>query len=89
MAWAWLREIPRVLKGKLPGGRCLIVIGTEGTTFREEQLDIPQAQAEHVIQPDSVADDLGGKAITVARVGRRLHTASLAGLQSDGETRLT
>jgi hypothetical protein len=42
-----------------------------------------------VIQPDGVADDLGGKSMTIARVGRRLHAASLAGRQPAGETRLT
>jgi hypothetical protein len=30
----------------------------------------PQAEAEHVIQPDSMADDLGGKVMPVVRVGR-------------------
>ena len=35
----------------------------------KEQLDVPQTQAEHVIQPDSVADDLSGKAMTIVRVG--------------------
>jgi hypothetical protein len=36
-----------------------------------------------------VADDLGGKAMAVAWVGRGLHAASFAGLQPDGQTRLT
>ena len=37
---------------------------------------------------DSVADDLGGKAMAVVWVGRRLHAASLAGPQSAGQIRL-
>jgi hypothetical protein len=41
-----------------------------------------------VVQPDSVADDLGGKTMTVVRVGRGLHAASLAGLQRACQTRL-
>jgi hypothetical protein len=32
-----------------------------------------------VIQPNRVADNLGGKAMAVGRVGRGLHAASLAG----------
>ena len=51
-------------------------------TFSEEQLNIPQAETEHVIQPDGLADDLGGKAMAVMRVGRWLHAVSLVGLQS-------
>ena len=31
----------------------------------QEQLHIPQAEAEHVVQPDSVADDLGGESVAV------------------------
>jgi hypothetical protein len=34
-----------------------------------------------VIQPHRAADDLGGKAMTVMRVGARLHAASLARLR--------
>ena len=45
-----------------------------------EQLNIPQAEAEHVVQPDSVADDLGGEPMAVVGIGWRLHAASLAGL---------
>src|SRR5271166_5678468 len=38
-------------------------------TFSQEQLNIPQAEAEHMVQPDSMTDDLGGKAMAVVRVG--------------------
>ena len=34
-----------------------------------------------MIQPDGLADDLGGKAMAVMRVGRWLHAVSLVGLQ--------
>ena len=55
-----------------------------------QQLNIPQAEAEHVIQPDSMADDLGGKAMAVVRVGRRLHAANLAWSSKPAcQTRLT
>ena len=58
-------------------------------TFSEEQFNIPQAETEHVIQPNSMADDLGGKAMAVARVGRRLRADNLAGRKPDCQTRLT
>jgi len=58
-------------------------------TFSEEQLNIPQAETEHVIQPNSMADDLGGKAMAVAWVGRWLHAASLPDLRPVDQTRLT
>jgi hypothetical protein len=46
--------------------------------FGEDQLNIPEAQAEDVVEPDGVADDLGWEA--VARVGGGLghHLAILA-----------
>src|SRR5271166_3524946 len=65
------------------------LIGSDNASFSQEQLDIPQAEVEHVIQPDGLADDLGGKAMAVMRVGRWLHAVSLLGLQSARQTRLT
>ena len=57
-------------------------------TFSQKSLDIPQAEAEHVIQPDRMADDLRGKAMAIVWVGWRLHAASLAGLKPACQTRL-
>jgi hypothetical protein len=37
------------------------LIGDDNTTFGEEQLDISQAEAEHMVQPNSMTEDLGGK----------------------------
>jgi hypothetical protein len=65
------------------------LIGNHDATFSQEQLNIPRAEAEHVIQPDSMRGDLGGKAMAVAWVGRGLHAASFVGLQPDGQTWLT
>jgi hypothetical protein len=40
-----------------------------------------------MIQPDSMADDLSGKPVAIARVGGgALHATSLAGLRPDGQT---
>jgi hypothetical protein len=63
-------------------------IGDDDASFGQKQFDIPQAEAEHVIEPDGVADDLGGEAMTVAGVRWRLHAANLAGLQPACQTRL-
>jgi hypothetical protein len=41
-----------------------------------------------VVQPDSVADDLGGEPVAVVGIGWRLHAASLAGLRGCGHARL-
>jgi hypothetical protein len=34
-------------------------VGHDHAALGQDQLDIPQTEAEHVIQSDSVADDLG------------------------------
>ena len=44
-------------------------MGDNNATFSEKQFNVPRAAAEHVIQPDSVADDLSGKAMTIVKVG--------------------
>jgi hypothetical protein len=54
----------------------------------QNQLDIPRAGSEHVVQPASVADDLGGKAVAVARVGWGFHATSFAGPQLACQIRL-
>lgn len=41
-----------------------------------------------MVQPDRMADDLGGKPMTTVRIGRRLNALALAHLQAAGQTRL-
>jgi hypothetical protein len=53
--------------------------GEDHASFRQKQFNVPQAEAENVIQPNGMADNLGGKAMGVVRVGRGFHAASLAG----------
>jgi hypothetical protein len=65
------------------------LIGSDNASFSRDQLDIPQAEAERMIQPNGMADDLGWKTVAVMRVGRWLHAASLLGLQSGRQIRLT
>jgi hypothetical protein len=53
------------------------LVGHDDAALSQDQLNIPQAVAEHVLQPDSVDDDLGGESMAVARIGGRLHAVSL------------
>jgi len=50
-----------------PAPHCLV--GHDHTTFGQNQLNVPETQAEHVVQPDGMADDLGREAVAVMRVG--------------------
>jgi hypothetical protein len=36
------------------------LVGHDDTTLGQEHLDIAQAEAEYVVEPDGVADDLRG-----------------------------
>jgi hypothetical protein len=52
------------------------LMGDQHATFGQDQLDIAQAEAEHVIQPDSVADDLSREAMAMIRIGLGRHPGS-------------
>jgi hypothetical protein len=54
------------------------LVGDDYAALGEDQLDIPKAEAEHVVEPDRVADQLGWKAVAIVRVGRLLHSIILA-----------
>jgi hypothetical protein len=54
------------------------LVGDNNAALSQDQLNIAPAEAEYVIQPHGLADDLGGKPMAVVRVGWRLHAASLA-----------
>ncbi len=53
------------------------LVGDGNASFSQYQFDVTQAQAEDVIQPDRVADDLGGKSMAVAWIGWQLHPTNL------------
>jgi hypothetical protein len=59
------------------------LVGADNAPLSEMQLNIPQTETEHMIQPDSMVDDLGGKAMAVVRVGWWLHAVTVAHLQPD------
>jgi hypothetical protein len=64
------------------------LIGDDNATFIQKKLNVPQAETEQVIQPDSVADDLGGKAMAVVRVRWWIHTLNVIGLRPRCQTQL-
>jgi hypothetical protein len=59
-----------------PAADC--VIGDDDAPLSKKELDIPQSEAEHMIQPDGMADGLGGESMAIVRVGCGLHAHSLA-----------
>jgi hypothetical protein len=66
------------------------LMGDDNAPLGQWEFNISKAEAEYVVQPDSVAGALGGKAMPIVRVGRGrgLHAASFAGPQRAGRTRL-
>jgi hypothetical protein len=64
------------------------LIGDDNTSLSQKQLDIAQAEAEHMIQPDSIVDDLGGEAMAVVRVGWWLHPLTVVRLGPGCQTQL-
>jgi hypothetical protein len=62
------------------------LVGEDDAALSQYQLHIPRAEAEHVVQPDRVTDDLGGEPMAELGVGLRLHAASLARLQTGDQS---
>jgi len=62
------------------------LIRDDNAALGQQPLDIPKTEAEDVVQPDSMADDLGGEPMTIVRVGLRLHAASLRRPRACGQT---
>ena len=51
------------------------LVGDDDAPLGQKQFDVAQAEAEHVVQPHSMADDLRGEAVAVVRVGWRRHSS--------------
>jgi hypothetical protein len=62
-------------------------MGHHDAAFGEDQLDVTQAEAEHVIQPNGVADDLGR--MPRIRGGLVGHAVSFARLPLKRQRQLT
>jgi hypothetical protein len=54
------------------------LVGHNDAAFSQNQLNVPQTEAENVVQPDGVADNLSGEAMAIVRIRWRLHAARLA-----------
>ena len=67
-------EVAAELQAPLPDA----LVGDDHAPLGQDQLDIAQAEAEHVVQPDGVADDLGREAVPGVAGGVWRHPASLA-----------
>ena len=57
------------------------LVGDDGASLSQEQLNIPQAETEHVVEPDGVADDLGGKPVAIGSGGGFIPPVSPTSLQ--------
>ena len=64
-------------------------VGDHDAAFRPDQLDITEAEAENVVQPDRVADDLSWKPMSRIRGGFGYHGVSLAYLPLNHQPPLT
>jgi hypothetical protein len=68
-----------VLLAKFPTPLPDRLIGDDNATDKEQLFDIPVTEAEPVVQPDAVADDLGRKAVVLIAVGGGcVHATSMA-----------
>jgi hypothetical protein len=66
------------LRPELPAPAADALVRDAHTPLRQDQFDVPQAQAEDVVGPDRVGDDRGGKPVTAVADGFCGHPTSLA-----------
>jgi hypothetical protein len=76
-------EAPAELQAPAPDA----LVGDDHAPLGQEQLDVPEAQAEAVVQPDRVADDLAGEAVAAVQVGCLVHPPSLPQPPRSGQGR--
>jgi hypothetical protein len=68
VAWA---ELPTPLPDRL--------VGDDDSSLRQEFLNVSEAQAEAVVQPDGVTDDLRRKPVSAVAASIGIHQPSLPG----------
>jgi hypothetical protein len=78
-------EIGTELQAPVPDA----LVGHRDATLGQDQLDVTQAETEHVIQPDCMTDDLGRKPMPGIRSGLECHAVSLAYRPPKRQPRLT
>src|SRR5437764_6631964 len=66
------------LRTKFPAPVPDALVGHDHAALGQDQLDVPQTEAEYMIQPDRVADDLGREAMPRIGGGLWRHPVSLA-----------
>src|SRR6185437_7258259 len=64
-------------------------MGDQDAALSQDQLNIAEAEAEHMIQPHGVTDDLGREAMAMIRTGLGRDPVSFAGPPSRRQLRLT
>ena len=72
-------EPTSILGTELPAPLSDGLVGDHDSPLCKELLDISEAQAEAVVEPDGVADDLRGISVSVVAGGVVIHPASLPG----------
>src|ERR1700722_13692836 len=72
-----------------PHQRRMLSWGNHHAPFGEDELDIPQAEAEEVIQPYCVADDLARKSMAAIEGRLSAHSGSFPWPTSTCQSRLT
>ena len=63
--------------GELPAPAPDRLVGNLNAAFGQHQLDVPEAEAERVAQPNGVADDFGREAVTMVRIRGVFHAATM------------
>jgi hypothetical protein len=75
-------QVPCVVESELltplPNG----LVGDDDSPFRQELLNISEAQTESMVQPYPVTDDLGRKPVSVVTAHFAVHQRSLGGTGS-------
>src|SRR4051812_34596297 len=66
-----------------------VLVGDHHTPLGQNAFDVAQAEAEQVIQPHRVADDLAGEAVAEVQEGLAGHADSLASARSSHQWRST
>ena len=75
-------QCPRVLGADLSAPVANALVGDGDSTLRQEILDVSEAQAEPVIQPDGVADDLGWEPVAAVAGCAAVHLPTLPPMSS-------
>lgn len=77
-----MSEISGLVWTELPAPLPDRLIGDDDSSLCQELLNVSEAQAESVIQPDSVTDDLGRESVSVVAGSIGFHQTGLRGAGS-------